>query len=192
MALTLNSTLSDPDAESYVSVATADAYHLKRSGNAAWSAIADEDDKIRALIGATDLLERLAYWGTKTESTQALKVPRRYLSASNGLSIPREVEHAVCELALHVSSTSNTSAQARRASLQAQGVTSYRLGEYSESYGATGTGAVSGTAGTMGEMPAGVQRLLHGWVKTMANSDSGRRSPSSYDSNGLWWPEEMR
>lgn len=193
MPLTLDSTLSGASAESYVSVATADTYHAKRSGFTAWDAL-DDDDKIRALIGATDLLERLDYWGTKTVSTQALKFPRIYRTASDGSTIPREVEHAICELALNVATATNSAAQANRAARQAAGVTSFRLGELSETYGNAGVGDVAGTAGSMSALPPQVQRLISGWVCTVSPSDSGRRSPyaNAYDRNGLWWPPEMR
>lgn len=192
MPLTLNSTLSDSAAESYISVATADAYHEKRSGYSAWAAL-ESDDKIRALIGATDLLERLDYHGEKAVSTQALKFPRIYRTASDGSTLPREIEHAMCELALWVATNTTATSQAARAARRAAGVTSFKLGELSETYGETGAASVSGTAGTMSELPAPVQRLISGWVLTSYASDSGRRNwgTGNYDRKGLWWPNEL-
>lgn len=189
--LELDSTLSGESSESYISIATADAYHLKRSGNTAWSALSN-DEKVRALIGATDLLERLDYYGDKYSRTQALKFPRVYRNVSDGLSIPRFIEHAMAELALWVATSSST-AQANRAARRAAGVTSFRLGELSETYGEVGASSVTGTAGTMAELPAPVSRLIEGWVKTDFATDSGRRhwATSNYDQFGQWWPDEL-
>lgn len=190
--LTLDSTLSGESSESYVSVETADAYHAKRAGWSEWDALTN-DERVRALIGATDLLERLTYWGEPYSSTQALKFPRVYRTASSGLAIPREIEAAVCELALSVATSNTARSQASRAARRAAGVTSFRLGDLSETYGEAGAAAVSGTSGTMAEMPASVQRLISGWVRTGSPSDSGRRNPygGNRDRNGLRWPTEL-
>lgn len=192
MPLTLDSTLSGESSESYISIATADSYHQKRSGYSAWAAL-DNDDKVRALIGATDLLERLAYHGEKAVSTQALKFPRIYRNVSDGSSIPRMIQHAMAELALWVATNTTSTSQASRAARRAAGVTSFKLGELSETYGEAGVAAVSGTGGTMSELPAPVQRLISDWVQTGFASDSGRRhwGIGNYDRNGLWWPSEL-
>lgn len=92
------------NAESYVSVATADLYWSARN-NSTWSA-ASEAQKEAALREATQFLDGSYRWsGTLVNSAQALAWPRvltldkagRTVSSS---SVPNAVKSALCELAL--------------------------------------------------------------------------------------------
>jgi hypothetical protein len=95
------------DANSYVSVAFADAYFAARNG-AAW-ALLGTPAKQANLIQATDYIEATygqSFKGQKATAVQALAWPRKYVVidgfdvASN--HIPPVLMNAVCELALKV------------------------------------------------------------------------------------------
>jgi hypothetical protein len=102
-------------AESYVSVAAADAYHAARN-NAAWAALPNPD-KEAALRKATDYMQqtyRLRWRGARTNTTQSLDWPRfgcyvedisygRYPFYVPTTVVPAEVQHACAELALKAS-----------------------------------------------------------------------------------------
>lgn len=75
--MTLNTTAGDPAADSYASVADADAYFTAR-GNTSWSAAITGDKEI-ALRKATAYLDNqyARYWcGVRTNVTQSLAWPR--------------------------------------------------------------------------------------------------------------------
>ena len=82
------------NSESYVDVAFADAYFLKR-GITQWATLTNREQLI---IRAMDYIENnYTYQGTKLISTQALQFPRLI----NGETIyPIALKNAVCELAL--------------------------------------------------------------------------------------------
>ncbi|MGE8367004.1 DnaT-like ssDNA-binding protein [Cupriavidus sp.] len=90
-------------ADSFVSVAEADAYHAKR-GNSAWAA-AVTATKEGALVRASGFVDAEYAWkGIRRTSTQALSWPR-YDVVLDGYPllpdiIPARVKDAVCELAL--------------------------------------------------------------------------------------------
>lgn len=104
------------DAESYISVADATAYHAAR-GNAAWAAIASDTLRENYLRRATDYMEqvyRAAWKGTRMTATMALSWPRAYVYLEAFLHgavgeypylvpnniVPTEVGRACAELAL--------------------------------------------------------------------------------------------
>lgn len=91
-----------PDANSYASVAEADAYHADR-GNTAWAGI--EVVKESALVRATDYIEQVysGRWkGARLTDNQALEWPR---TAAEG--IPSHIKQAVFQLALEGVSGAN-------------------------------------------------------------------------------------
>lgn len=94
-----------PDAESYASVAEADAYHAAR-GATAWAALSGADKAIKLRL-ATDYMQQRygGKWkGYRATDVQALDWPRfgvvvdRVTLASD--SVPVQVRRACCELAL--------------------------------------------------------------------------------------------
>ena len=99
---TLISTAGASDANSYLSVADADAIADGMVGTLAWSS-ALEADKIKALITATNGLETLRWIGSRATTTQALAWPRTDASCGDKTpasdAIPREVELATFDLA---------------------------------------------------------------------------------------------
>jgi hypothetical protein len=96
MALVVEDGTGLPDADSYVSVASADAYHVAR-GNAAWAA-AEEGAKEVALRNATAYIDsnpEYPFAGAPLAAGQALEWPR------TGFGWPlKRVTDATSELAL--------------------------------------------------------------------------------------------
>jgi hypothetical protein len=94
------------DAESFITLAEASAYHADR-GNAAWAALASDTLREQALRRATDYLEQvygLKWKGERTKHTQALSWPR-YDVCANGFDVdsdvvPVPVQRACAEMAL--------------------------------------------------------------------------------------------
>lgn len=140
MALSLTATAGSSSANSYVTIAEADAYFLAHPDFTTWDAL-DTPTKQRHLIRATREIDLEAINGTKYDTsistagapTQPLKFPRGQDVSSNGTKyIPVSVKNACYEQALaNVRSGGSTT----RADLQAQGVTSITIGDVSESYG---------------------------------------------------------
>ncbi len=74
--MTIDTTPGSPTANSYASVAEADAYHNERLHSEEWAA-ASEADKEKALIWATQLLDSNMDWfGYAATQEQALRFPR--------------------------------------------------------------------------------------------------------------------
>lgn len=71
---------------SYASLVDADAYFDASLRALTWAGL-DEDTRIRGLIEATRLLERLIYKGTKEVSTQTLAFPRTGVTDCSGTSL---------------------------------------------------------------------------------------------------------
>lgn len=90
MALTPEDGTGLPNADSYISVADADAYHAAR-GNAAWAAFTTER-KEQLLRQATDYMAvySSAWQGQRVSSTQALDWPR-YGVYANGFPVASDI-----------------------------------------------------------------------------------------------------
>ncbi|MFH2112924.1 MAG: DnaT-like ssDNA-binding protein [Spirochaetota bacterium] len=105
MALIIEDGTGRSDAESYVSVADCDTYHVAR-GNDAWSG--DEAAKEAALREATAFIEdryRGLWRGQRRLKVQRLQWPRHGVVDQDGFTIdhdivPIEVKDALCEAAL--------------------------------------------------------------------------------------------
>lgn len=77
MPSVLVATAGAPDANSYCTVEFADAFHEDSLYGATWRAETDADQKVRALLTATRLIdESYDFMGVATSSTQGLKWPR--------------------------------------------------------------------------------------------------------------------
>lgn len=132
MALITENGTGLANAESYISVADADAYHAARS-NAAWSS-ASTDSKEAALRKATSYIDaRYVFSGFMASPSQALLWPRIgvVLNGFNLVSnaIPVKVKNACAELALIALTESLTLA------VESQAVESKTVGPISISYG---------------------------------------------------------
>lgn len=102
--MALTTTPGDASADSYASLAEADAYHLARGRESAWVDL-DAEEKEPALRKATTYLDAKYSWkGDRVGSTQALGWPR-YGVVFDGFTlasdaIPARLRDACCELAL--------------------------------------------------------------------------------------------
>jgi hypothetical protein len=107
MPLTLIATAGASNANSYMTVEEADAYHEAHLYASDWTA-ATMATKETALIWATRLLDEQCEWrGTKTTNEQALRWPRGGVSDMDGVAIdndviPTALKRATAELARHL------------------------------------------------------------------------------------------
>ena len=101
--MALDATPGSDVANSYVTVAEANAYFSDRAHASDWE---DNDEQASALITASSMLDWYIKWkGSKTTSTQSMDWPRTGVVLADGSavaddSIPREVKVAVYELTL--------------------------------------------------------------------------------------------
>ena len=102
MAATIDATLQGASANSYVTLAEADAYFETVPESTTWNDKTD-DQKTRALISATRWIDALSFYGDRCTETQALKWPREDYKV-DGIKlvctlIPQQVKVATYELA---------------------------------------------------------------------------------------------
>jgi len=102
VAATINATLSSASANSYVTLADANAYFETVPDSSTWTNKTD-DQKNRALISATRWIDSLNYYGDRCDEDQALKWPRNNYDV-DGVElecslIPNDVKYATYELA---------------------------------------------------------------------------------------------
>ena len=106
--MALDATLGGASANSYVTVAEADAYFATSFGRTAWGSASAANKEI-VLIESTRLLDLLVSWkGYVKSDTQALRWPRTYVPNIDGRYlesyisdsiVPKDVKNAVFELA---------------------------------------------------------------------------------------------
>ena len=101
--MTLIATVGASNANSYISVADADAYFTNRYSSGSWAS-STTAIKEQVLITATQRLEQEEYISTVVDTTQALKWPRTSILKPSGVAyyentvIPAEVMNATAEL----------------------------------------------------------------------------------------------
>ena len=102
MAATIDATISGANANSYVTLAEADAYFETVPSSTQWDNKQD-DKKNRALIAATRWIDSFMYFGDRCDQGQALKFPRNNYQVDDvELSctvIPNNIKYAQYELA---------------------------------------------------------------------------------------------
>jgi hypothetical protein len=129
MALVLDSTPGGSLANSYASLAEAENYHLAHAYPTVWEDAID-DERNRALVTATRLLDTLIEWdGWVATPTQALLWPRVGLVGANGYPIlptviPEPLKWATAEFARQLLSSDRTA----DSDAAAQGLTSVTAG----------------------------------------------------------------
>jgi hypothetical protein len=105
MAVVIDAVPGSVTANSYVTLAEANTYHLTNLGSSVWNEDADSDDKAKALIKATRLLDENVNWqGWPASNTQALALPRSGMVNRAGYPyqpwvLPQIVKDAVSEFA---------------------------------------------------------------------------------------------
>lgn len=129
MPVTIDATVNSPTANSYVTLAEANAYVSERLFSTAWSGAASDDVRSMALITATQRLDHETWQGSRTTSTQRLAWGRAgvwvdentlYVDGQyyNGYvdpnTIPVPIKYACIETAIDLLTT-NTDAAARDA-----------------------------------------------------------------------------
>jgi len=108
------------DANSFVSLADADAYHADRRSAAAWDALDDDDEKKPYMIEATTWINSLDFEnGSPISDTQALFFPAYGAYDRNGFMIdsdvvPQQVKDATAELAYRIRDTEVEADQERQ------------------------------------------------------------------------------
>jgi hypothetical protein len=128
------------NANSYVTIDEADAYFSYRFGASAWQALSSANKEI-ALRHSTQSIDQQRLRGYQVQDTQALAFPR-YIPGSwdaSGLlypstDIPQAVKDACCEEALWLAQNASTGGMSPRQQLQAEGVSSFMVGNLQESY----------------------------------------------------------
>jgi len=102
VAATIDATIKGANANSYVTLAEADAYFETVPSSTQWDNKQD-DKKNRALISATRWIDSFVYYGDRCDDGQALKFPRNnYQVDGVELScdlIPQNIKYAQFELA---------------------------------------------------------------------------------------------
>lgn len=101
--MSLDVTVGGTNAESYASVAEADAYLAFRGDTSSWTALGTTDKELK-LKWATSILQDLTWRGTIASTTQALNWPRWGVIDKDGFPIldtiiPKELKLAQAELA---------------------------------------------------------------------------------------------
>lgn len=105
--MAFDATVGGVNANSYVSVADADAYFLNTYGRESWASL-DDGVKEALLQEATRALDLYYKWiGYRATETQALGWPRKYATYSDFREIPEDVIpsaviYATCDLAFHI------------------------------------------------------------------------------------------
>lgn len=111
--LTVIETPADPAANSYVTLAEADAYMATRLHSEAWATFTD-DQKNGSIISATSWLDACFIWtGTPTTVTQRLGWPREGMFTRNNVPIdamelPFDLKKATSEFAMSLATAQRT------------------------------------------------------------------------------------
>ncbi|ADD94409.1 hypothetical protein [uncultured phage MedDCM-OCT-S05-C353] len=102
MAATIDATLKSATANSFVTLAEADAYFETVPSSTNWDDKTD-DQKNRALISATRWIDTLNFYGERCDNGQALSWPRNDYHVDRVelvcTSIPNDIKYATYELA---------------------------------------------------------------------------------------------
>lgn len=164
------------DANSYVTQAEADAYFAARFGSAVWTAL-DATGKETALRHATRNIDANRFRGWKVTTNQALEFPRYRPNWRDELGlvypaneIPKVVKDACCEEAIWVAQHAKSGGSSPRQQLQSEGVSSFTVGDLSETYAGAGAGVQL--------LGPRAQALLRHWIDRGGQVvDTGRERP---------------
>jgi hypothetical protein len=113
MSLTVIETPADPAANSYVTLAEADAYMATRLHSDAWLTLTD-DQKSASIISATSWLDICFIWtGTPTTTEQALGWPRTGMLTRNNqpidpMELPFDLKKATAEFSVSLAAAQRT------------------------------------------------------------------------------------
>ena len=131
MALTIIDDVGSANSNSYISLADANLYFEARANSDSWNDLADDEDKKRYLLTATQLIDYEDFAGSRQSATQALKFPRTGLPYQDGISIdgiiPLQVQRAGCEMAIHLIDTDMSKLDTTNAPIESVKVGSVQL-----------------------------------------------------------------
>jgi hypothetical protein len=136
--ISITATVGSASANSFVTLAEADAYMDGRLNGSAWES-ATEDNQNRALVEATRELSARTWKGRRVDDTQALAWPRQWAgdpdSPLQGYFdtdvVPQRVKDACCELAFQFIKAGTTDVAAQDSTI---GVTREKVGEIETEY----------------------------------------------------------
>ena len=160
--MALDATVNGSSADSYVSVADADAYHDNHLYASTWTS-ASTANKEKALKMATRILDEKIDWvGTKATEQQALGWGR-YDVTDEGYTvsstiIPQPIKNATSEFARHLIGSDLTG------NADGKGLSSLAVGSVSLTFDKNDTAGV---------MPDIVQEMLRGWGEIHARAKFG-------------------
>ena len=102
MAATINATIKDANANSYVTLTEANSYFETVPDSSTWTNKTD-DQKNRSLIAATRWIDSFVFYGDRCDDGQALKFPRNNYQV-DGVelacsTVPNNIKYAQYELA---------------------------------------------------------------------------------------------
>lgn len=136
MAVTIVATPAAANANSYCTLAEANTYHESHPYSSTWDAATD-DEKNRALVTATRLLDEQYTWeGEAANDTQALQWPREavldhlQLSYIDEAVIPSRLKDATAEFARQVLAGNRMA----DSDVETQGISSFSAGSVSFSF----------------------------------------------------------
>lgn len=168
--MALVATVGAANADSYITLAEADAYLAARFGTAAWDALSD-DDKEKALRQATREVDRHRFRGSKAFVDGSLQFPR--YEQSEALTVnPRSVREACAEQALWIAANAANGGRSDRQKLQADGVQAWAVGDASETLGPGGGGSLS-------PLCPDARALLVRWISRTGRLISDREQASN-------------
>ena len=145
MAATINATVKDANANSYVTLTEANTYFETVPDSSTWTNKTD-DQKNRALISATRWIDSFVYYGDRCDDGQALKFPRNNYQV-DGVelacsTIPVNIKYAQYELARALANDS----EAMTGNVETDGnIEEVKLGDIQVKYNiqSQGTGSVN-------------------------------------------------
>lgn len=142
MAITLVATVGGASSNSYLTRAEADAILETYFGAGAWDSAGSGagGDREKALIAATRDIDRCRFRGQKLSASQALAWPRDIQTEAT-TAIPEAVRQACAVQALWLLQQASEGGRSPRQKLIAEGVTSFSVGNLSETFGPGAVGA---------------------------------------------------
>ena len=127
---TLDATAAGASSNSYVTLAAADQYHDDRPAAGTTWADASENNKIRALLWATVLLDDHFEWSGSVETeAQRLAWPRSGLATPNGYNLDSDtVPEAIADATAEYARQLLVADRAADSEVETQGLTNLKVG----------------------------------------------------------------
>ena len=106
----------------YITIDDADTYFSERLRTSAWDNTSDSGgDKLKALLEATRMIDRLNFAGTKTSSTQENEFPR-----NDETTVPIDIQYACAEIAIKLLDGIDPDMEVENLMMSAQGISTLK------------------------------------------------------------------